>query len=402
MPIRVQMPDGGIAEFPDDMSKADIESALAGVSGEPESAFARDFPKMAAVARSADAKNRELGPAAGAMTAAALTGGASLPVQALAAAGGGYLGARGRGDSRSDAAVSGALQGALTPIGAGAAWAAGKAGPAIYRGLLKPSKAIRDSFGADSVVRTLMDEGATITRRGADKMVDLMGLSRGKALDAVRAAEQAGAPGVPAQDVVREFAPVAKELRNRVDIGQANELARIGQRGKALVQTAGKSGGTIPLSKAQTMKETAQDASSGAYRQMDRGTVKQLSGDDLLDTATARGLKTAIERRVPGVKDINTQTQRYIGGSRALEDALERSSNNNAIGGMKDLIAVGGGMGVGGLTGDSEKGVATAALIALLTRPSAGSLGAIGLDRLSRQQLDQWMRAALAGISSGQ
>lgn len=404
MPIRIQTPDGGIAEFPDNTPDETIEAAMAAEFGAPEPA-ADDSPSVMESQHPHARVGRWVqrnAPVVGGLLSGALTGGASLPAQAIAAAGGGFLGARLRGDDRTTAATEGALQGGATLGGAAVAAAAGKAGPAIYRGLLKPSKAIRDSFGGGDVTRTLMDAGATITRRGADKMVDLMGLSRGKALAAVDAAEQAGAGGVPAKELVKPFGEVAKELRQRVDIGQANELGQVGSRGKALIKTANRTGGAIPLTKLQVMKETAQDAAEGAYRQIERGTAKQLSADDLLNAATARGAKEAIERRVPGVRDINAQTQKYIGGSRALDDALDRSSNNNAIGAMKDLIAIGGGAGIGELTGNREAGLGTGALLALLSRPGPGSLGAIGLDRLSRQQLDQWLRAAIMGANFGQ
>jgi len=235
-----------------------------------------------------------------------------------------------------------------------------------------------------------------ITGRGVDKAGRLTGESRAAAMGLVDDAAKAGAPGVPAKEVIKEYGPVASELRKRVDIGQLNQMPTVGARGKAIVNTADRAGGEIPLQRAQALKETAQDASSGAYRQMDRGTVKQLSADDMLDTATASGLKKAVEARVPGVQAANQQTQRRLGGLRAVEDAVERSSNNLAAGGMRDLISVGGGAGLGELTGDRNKGLAAGGILALLTRPSTGSLGAIGLDRLSRQQLDQWLRAALA------
>lgn len=412
MPIRVEY-GGQTHEFPDTFTDADIAAALSETDSEPaqpaaaQSKFDRDFPGLSEKLSAQDAQVRK-GTTAQLAAAGGFLGG--IPGAAL----GGYVGGRVSGKDVSGALQEGAMQGAVQATGQVLPPVLRAGAERLVTGLVKPSKALRDSFGGNTIARTILDTGATVSQRGADKLINLMGLSRNNALQIVRDAEQAGVPGVTARDVTREYAPVARELGRRVDIGQpnpgggmmmhggGNPLSPVTDRARGLVKTATRTGGAIPLTKAQTMKETAQDAASGAYRQMERGTVKQLTADDMLDEATARGLKQAIERRVPAVGPANAQTQRLLGASRAMEDALSRNANNNAIGAMKDLIAIGGGAGLGQLTGDPDKGAAAGLLLALLTRPTTGSITAIGLDRLARQPLDQWLRAALASANQEQ
>lgn len=272
----------------------------------------------------------------------------------------------------------------------------------LMGGLLKPKQAVKDSFGdATEIAGALLENRAPISRGGVEKMTGRLKDSRNTAMQMVGEAEKAGMQGVVAKDVVSEFAPVVKELRKRVDIGQADELGKVGERGKRILATTRHHAGDIPLTKAQALKETAQDASSGAYRAIERGTQKQLSADDLLDTAVARGMKQGIERKVPGVKAQNAQTQKLIGGTRALEDAVEREANNNMLGGMRDIGALIAGIG-GTAVGGPVLGTAGAAILRGMATPSIGSRAAIGLNEASKLGLDDAMqRALLVAMSQG-
>lgn len=255
----------------------------------------------------------------------------------------------------------------------------------LYGGLLKPKQGLKDSFGGSKeIAATLLDERAPISAGGLQKVTQRLGDSRNTAMGMVRDAEAQGMQGVIAKDVLSEFKPVISELRKRVDIGQPSELGRVGQRGRAILSTTQRHAGDIPLTRAQALKETAQDASSGAYRAMERGTQKQLSADDMLDTAVARGLKGGIERKVPGVGAQNARTQKLIGGTRALEDAVEREANNNMIGGGRDWAAMLAGV-AGTGAGGPVPGAAAAALMRLLATPSTGSRIAIAANEAGKR-----------------
>ena len=367
----------------------------------------------------------------------------------------------------------------------------------VYTGLLKPKQAVKDSFGGSrAIAETALAERAPITQGGLLKVQSRLGQSRQAALDTVSQAEQQGVQGVTARQIISEFKPVIEELRKRVDVGQANELGRVGARGRAIlthgtrwqpgtpgtpavppirittpaspdsvdaairanlelgsmarniptsvfggvpaeveaarqlgplaavvprrllgggqnVARVTEFGGRpavaavpkreigIPLTRAQQLKETAQDAASGAYRTIERGTQKQLSADDLLDAAVAKGLRTGIETRVPAVAAHNQRSQSLIGVQRALEDALERESNTLGVGGAKDMLAM---MTGGGAfaAGAGPASIPIAVGTRLLTTPSTGSMGAILLNEASRSGiLDGATRAAMIAMMRG-
>jgi hypothetical protein len=54
------------------------------------------------------------------------------------------------------------------------------------------------------------------------------------------------------------------------------------------------------------------------------------------DKAMASGLRKGIEARVPGVADVNSQTQDLLGLQRSLEDALRR--NVSGVGGPRTIL----------------------------------------------------------------
>ena len=399
MPIRVQTPDG-ITEFPDGTTPEEIDQILGvePVDSKPE----RTWTDTAVDALPF------VGGAIGGIVGAP-TGPGAIGAAALGAAGGeGWRQVinrvRGKGgpvtmtEAAGNIATEGAVSGASQAAGLGLA----KGGRAVYRGLLKPSKALRDSFGGADIVDTLVREGAPISDGGVKKIGGLLRTSRDKALSMVDAADPTSTLVQPSE-VIGKFRPVVDTLRKRADIGQPDELAKVGARGRRIVQTMQRGAG-VGAKRAQELKETAQDAASGAYRMMERGGAKQLGADDLLDQKVAEGLREAVEQRVPGIKAQNARTQELLGGTRALEDAVERGRNNLAVGGARDLIAAGVGAGVGSASGGGKEGAAGGAVTAgllmrLLSSPRSGSLAAIGADRLSKVTPDA-LRALAAFMSS--
>lgn len=270
----------------------------------------------------------------------------------------------------------------------------------LYGGLLKPKQAIKDSFGdATEIAGTLLESRAPISRGGVQKMGGQLAASRNAAMGMVKDAEAQGMQGVVPKDVIGEFKPVVETLRKRADIGQPSELARVGARGKVITKTAARTGGDIPLTRAQALKEEAQDAASGAYRAIERGSQKQLSADDLLDKGVATGLRKGIERKVPGVGPQNARTQTLIGAKNALEDAVEREANNNMLGGFRDVAAMTAGL-AGTATGGPALGAGGAAIVRALATPSIGSRAAIGLHEASKLGLDDAMQRALMVVMS--
>jgi len=408
MPIEVEVDGHGTMEFPDGTDPSVIQATVKRVVGGPAMASSHEPEK---------AKRTWTDTAVDAIPAVAgsvggLLGMAGGPVGAAAGAviggagGEGWRrtiqGLRGRrpeaagesvGDTLKGVAKEGGIQGASEVAGGLVSKGLVKGGARLYRGLLKPSQGLRDGFGVDQMVRTLIDEGATISEPGLKKITERLSGSRETAMGMVKSASP-GSPPVNPAEVIQEFRPVVETLRKRVATGQPSELRKVGERGQRLVQSMGR----MDAVGAQTGKETAQHAASGAYKMMERGGVKQLSADDLLDEATARGFKKAVEKRVPGVAAQNQTTQRLMGGTRALEDAVDRPGASGGIG-LRDLLSATAGTALGGPGG----GVGAAALNRLLTNPRTGSGAAILMDRTGKHvPMDDLIRALTQALREDQ
>lgn len=262
----------------------------------------------------------------------------------------------------------------------------------LYNGLLKPSKAVRQEFGDDVAMRAL-DNRRLITKGGAEAAESAVDASAKKADDMIANAPRPS-QGVSARRVVREFRPVRDAVQARVDAGvvPASELQKIGERAKRIRGTAQQTGGRIDPVRSQTLKRTSQDAAEGAYAQMQGRSKKMLDTDDLLDAATARGFKGGLEDIIPGIAAQNKATQGLIGESRAVSDAVGRSSNHLPFGSVSDLAAI---------TAGAVTNPAVGIVGKLSTMAGPGSAMAIGLNEASKLGLDEAiMRALLTQMSS--
>lgn len=258
----------------------------------------------------------------------------------------------------------------------------------LYSGLLKPSKAIRKEFG--DVSEGLLNNRRLISKGGAEAAETAVEQSSKVANDMIANAPRPS-PGVSARRVVQEFRPVRDAVKARVEAGvaPASEMGRIGARARRIQQTAKASGGRIDPEKAQTLKRTSQDAAAGAYRQMERGGSKMLGTDDLLDAATARGFKGGLEDIIPGIGKQNQHTQSLMGQSRALADAVGRTSNHLPFGSVSDLAAMG--------AGAHNPLLGVAGKLSTMAGPGSGI--AIALNELGKRGLDKAAeRAAMIAI----
>jgi len=279
--------------------------------------------------------------------------------------------------------MEGVKQAGLEGAGRGVSGLVAGGAKMLYRGLLKPSKAVRGEFG--DVAADLLKNRRLITRGGADAAETAVDASSGAAERLIRGASPT-ATDIPAKEIVSEFAPVVQAVRDRVRAGVVpeSELAKIGERGARLVKTAGGGAGRgVGITEAQSLKKAAQDAAAGAYKQMRAGNIKQLGTDDLLDAATARGFKQGLEKRVPGLGPQNKMTQGLIGQLRALQDAVGRTGNHLPFGSVSDLAAM--------TAGSVIPGAGVVGKAATMAGP--GSAMAIGANELSRLPMAQIVRA---------
>lgn len=415
MPTRVQMPNGQIAEFPDGMSADEITSVL---DKENSAGAGADEGMLTKVGRFA----KDNAPMLGGAALGLATGGAGLvPAIGLAALGGaggkGYqiaadaLGGKvspSMGDDVKEMATSGAIQGVTEGLGRGVGAGLKAGGNAVYRGLLKPSKLLRENFGGGKAIAdTAIREGALVTEGGAAKMAGKVSAARQAAMDTLDDAASS-ASNIKPREIISEFAKAGpgrkstiQQLRGRADLGMGDDMAAVGQRGAKLVKTLHPLNGGVGLKRAQELKELAQEAAYGGQKGVASGAKEMLSADDMLNADVARGLKGAIESRVPAMAGKNATTQQLLGALRALSERTGQQGNNLAVGGARDLIAagVGGGAYATG-NADGNQALVLAAIMRALASPRGGSMAAIAMDRLGSKPVAQTAARGLSSLMS--
>lgn len=253
-------------------------------------------------------------------------------------------------------------------------------GRSMYRSALKPPKAVRDEFGA-KVTETLVDMGVPITRseRGTAMVEQHLRAAGKDTAETIRAAEAAGAKPVTMRPVVKSLEQTRASVSDRVVRTPAQQDVDI-FRNAALNENPGR----IPLSRAQAMKQAEQELAMNAYKAEMRGAPVN-SLETSMHEDLARGLREAIERRIPSIADKNKRTQDLIGALKAITAAEGRIANNNLIG-MGDMLSLGTGMGAAAATGRPVT-AALGALQEVLTRPEIASRLGIVMDRAGRPQI---------------
>lgn len=354
MPIHVEVPGKGIVEFPDGTDQATMERALQSLVGPPAPTptpsltdrFLADNPALPGpvralqgVLRLAKAHPVTAGALAGGAAVAPFTGGLSIPAaMAVSGAGsgiGGGLAGLLDGQSLTAAAKAGGEEALLGAAGEGVGQVGGrvlaKAAKGVYRGILRPSLPLQREFGRDAILDTAMAARLPVSDAGAEQAAAQMAASARDARGRVSAAQAAGAGAIPAEDVAETMRPVLGQAAARVQLGLPDEAPALQARIHAFVAQHPNG---LTLEQAQALKEDAQDLASRAYRAEDRGgTLTDLG--TAATQAQAKGLRQAIEARVPEVGPANARTQDLIGVTRALEDAGRR--NLPAIGVLREL-----------------------------------------------------------------
>lgn len=381
----VKGPDGVLHRFPADATDAEISAAL-----ETPPASARGKPARSWTDAAIDAL-----PSVGG-TLGGLAGGTKFnPIgMGLAAIGG----AGGEGFRQTLEAIRGNwdqvppdLQSQLTSIieegvKQGGLEGAGRyilgplsqmLGNGVYRSVLKVPKPARDEFGGHAVTDTLIKAGVPITRTGSgtEKVGALLGQAGQDTASTIKAAEAAGAKPVTMRPVVKALQGTKEKVADRViRTGPENEVRAA--RDAALAENPG----PIPVSRAQAMKQAEQDLAVQAYKAEAKGAPIN-SIDTSVHEDLARGLREAIERRVPGIRNKNLRTQQLIGALKSISAAEGRIANRDPIG-MGDALALG--TGTAGYHMAGAEGAALGILQEVLTRPEIASRLGIALDRAGK------------------
>lgn len=375
-------------------------------------------------------------PMIGGMAAGVASGGAGFIPAVIAAALGGTAGAafrqagnalRGRmkdvpatiPEQLKEIGTEGAIQGAAEGVGRGIGKAATTVGKGLYRYAVRPNSALQREF--PNALERGFEEGIAVGG-GAEKAAQLGRESGREVQAAVRAAEAAGAPGIPIREILAE--PGVKEALaiaarrsgapGQVGAGRPSEVGSVLERIRRIAKSAttpvqtttmqtvqrpssilGPNGQPlttstqvpqtstrliprpISLMEAQGQKEVNQDLANQAYRTAERGGVVN-DLDTRIDEALAKGWKGAIEARTGGaagpVAQGNARTQDFIGLERMMQQAEARRPG---IG----LLELFGGAGAGGLMRDPITGAGVALALRAARDPRVISRAGILFDR---------------------
>lgn len=283
---------------------------------------------------------------AGAMAGGMLaTGGASLPAQmalaALGAAGGAGYGMLAKGARTGDVGTPGgnardmALNAAAAATGEGIGGgviqpAVQGLGKLVYKAALRPANALQREFG--DLASDGLKAGLPVSDAGLRQAEQGLGQSGQAARDLIAGAAPTAAPVRVVTEVGKETTPIIQRATLRAKTGLPDESGGIVQRIRSMQQA---NPGGIDLQTAQDMKGELQDLAARVYRAQDKGApVTDLGADT--NAAMARGLRQGLEARVPGLADVNAQSQTLIGLKHAIENATMR--NVPGVGSLRTLL----------------------------------------------------------------
>ena len=351
MPRRVQGPDGTIHEFPDDVTDAEISSALEAIP----SANAASAPK----ARTWTDTAVDFLPTAGGMVggvAGALAGGGTtfgvgaLPAGIAGATVGGGMGEaaklainRLRGkqspstltEAAKDVALEGAIQGGSEALGGAAGAIMRPVGAALMQSAVKPglratARAIGRGVAQEDlpVVKTLLKEGVTVSEGGLAKLNRILTSTNEEIDKAVK-----GAAGyIYPEKVAQRVEPVVEKAWEQV-----NPVADVRAASGAAEEFMATRGGNIRPARPMSVQE-AQKLKVGTYKALGEKKYGELSTPAIeAQKALARGLKEDIETEVAkqGI-DISALNVKEAGAIQAKEAIARRL----AAAGNRDPVAL--------------------------------------------------------------
>ncbi len=315
---RIDVPGQGIVDFPDSMSDDQIIAAIKSVSAPaqpqapakrtPESVAAgvvqgiRDLPQN--LMSDIDKGANYAGGLATDLTGSPGVGTAvNTAIQALPMAVGAPIG-----------------QMVQKPVNAFSKW--------LMQSAVKPGAAALRKGQGDRAVQTLLDEGITVSRGGADKLRGL-----GEEQNRLAAAELAKYPNaqISKNAVASRLGDTERKFQAQVN-PQADLAAIEGVDTSFLMhpQLAGRP--TMPLQLAQELKQGTQRQLREKYGEMGAASTEA-------QKALARGLREEIERVAPGVGPTNERASDFWNALRVVEPRALQAGNNN-IGGLVPLASV--------------------------------------------------------------
>lgn len=173
-----------------------------------------------------------------------------------------------------------------------------------------------------AVVNTLLKEGISVTKGGAQKLAGLLKATKGE----IDALIDGSARTVSASDVARTGRTAVARVGQQV----APSADRAAARGviQDFIDTKGRDAVTR-APKRFTLRE-AQDLKTGTYRALkDRAYGETKTAGVEAEKQLARGLKEGIERQMPEVRGLNAREGNLIAAKEAIEHRIGLAANRD-------------------------------------------------------------------------
>lgn len=342
MSRRVKGPDGVVHSFPDDASDAEISKALSAMqAGSPQALSQPPARKGRTWADTAADAMPAIGGAVGGIIGGigGTVGGVGvggIPGAIGGAAVGGAAGEsarqlvnRYRGaetpDTMGQAAVSigtqGAVQGASEAVGAGLGAGAKAAAPWLMQSALKPTISTLKEYGttAPRIVKTLLDEGVSVTDAGLAKLQKLLSATNAD----IRAAVQNAPGAIEKTNVAARVLPTAAKVSQQVN--PTKDLQAVGNVVTEFLDHPVMSGPRLSVPEAQAMKV-------GTYEQIGKKYGEVSSAEIEAQKALARGLKEEIAAEVPGIAAMNARDSHLMAAADSVGRRVALSGNKDPVG----------------------------------------------------------------------
>lgn len=381
MPTKVHLPDGRVVNFPDGMPPDQIQAAVAKLAPPTEERTWTDT--------AVDALPTIGGMAGGLIGSMAGMGVGSVPLAVGGAAIGGAGGEgfrqaiqalrgketpQGPGQALTGIGTQAAVQGGAEALGQGVGRLLSKAGGALYRKALSPTKVLRAEN--PHLIETGLQHAIPVSSGGLDKVSLLKNESRAAADNLVQhVASQPNAPMIDPKQAVGGITRAVEQVR---DLPVARpQMQAIGDYGRAYLREHPR---PLTLPQAQQSVRATDKFYNPAYRAtMDRGNAVT-SGNAAAALGINDETRNLLRQAVPGLQAQNANTQALAGLKEAVKQRTE-NVGNWSVSGMRHAINAGVSGGVGAV-GGKDKGLETFAIMEALSNPHSASRLAIAADRL--------------------
>ncbi len=355
-PIRIQVPDVGVVEFPAGTSQADMEAAISqahdakvktrqaslpprglldtalDIADALHAGGAMGIPDRASIQRLAQWLPG--GEAAVGSTFGAIAGGTPGAV-AMGAIGGGsgeaqkQLLNRAIGQPAPSSPMEAAdairhqmvVQGAATATGEGIMTAAGRVAPWLMTKAAKPAEALLEDFRttAPALAKTLLDNGVNVTRNGVEKLGTLLKAKQ----DELRAMLANSTETADKGNILAEVLPTASRIADQ-PAPQA-DLEAIGNQVQGFIDHPKYPGQTLSMPETQALKTGTYQKIAGSYGERGSATVEA-------DKAIARGAKNEIVAAHPETAKLNADEANLMAARDAVAKQVGLAANRDPMG----------------------------------------------------------------------